>query len=161
MMRLNNKGQSLVLFILLIPIILGIMALVFDLGNALTKKNEIDNVIEMVLENELKNTYVEDTDNDKIEEDVSEEDTNLNDTIIEDTSLTSIDNSTRIETIEVLLTYNLKNIETNVEIDDDIIVIKAKTYVDGIFSNILSIKGFRVESEYRGYLVSKNIEKIK
>ena len=55
---LNNKGQSLVLFILIIPILLGIMALVIDVGNALNRKNEIENTIEYVinygLEKEIK-----------------------------------------------------------------------------------------------------------
>ena len=57
---LNNRGQSLVLFILIIPILLGIMALVIDVGNALIKKNEIENAIEFVidygLENEMNET---------------------------------------------------------------------------------------------------------
>lgn len=50
MKRLDNKGQSLVMFILLIPIMLGIMALVIDCGNVMVRKNEIGNVIEMVLD---------------------------------------------------------------------------------------------------------------
>ena len=170
MKRLNNKGQSLVLFILLLPLILGIMALVFDLGNALTKKNEIDNVIEMVLESDLKMTYREDTgvveditnkDNVLEDDDILDENIVIDDRNIEDISLTSIDNNTRKETIEVLLAYNLENIEINVDVNEDTIVIEAMTYVEGIFSNILSIKGFRVESEYKGYLDSKEIEKIK
>lgn len=137
MMRLNNKGQSLVLFILLIPIILGIMALVFDLGNALVKKNEIDNVIEMVLESDLKNT-------DKDGE-----------------SLNSVGSDIRKEAIEVLLAYNLNDVDTIVVIDGDVVTITGETYVEGIFSNILSIKGFKVISEYKGYLESTDIEKIK
>ena len=34
MIRLNNRGQSLVMFILIIPIFLLIMTLVYDVGNA-------------------------------------------------------------------------------------------------------------------------------
>ena len=34
-MRLNNKGQSLVLFIVIIPIIIGIMVMVIDIGNVI------------------------------------------------------------------------------------------------------------------------------
>ena len=44
---MNRKGQSLVLFVLLFPILLGIMALVIDVGNALVLKNHTDQVIEM------------------------------------------------------------------------------------------------------------------
>lgn len=49
-MTLNRKGQSLVLFILLLPILIGIMALVIDIGRVIIEKNKIDNTIEMVLE---------------------------------------------------------------------------------------------------------------
>ena len=47
---LNRKGQSLVLFVLLIPILLGIMGIVIDVGNALVLKGRMDNVILMVVE---------------------------------------------------------------------------------------------------------------
>ena len=56
---MNNKGQSLVLFILIIPILLGIVVLVIDCGNALVTKNKINNVIEMVLEDGLEDGYSE------------------------------------------------------------------------------------------------------
>ena len=47
---LNRKGQSLVLFILLLPIMLGIMVLVIDCGNAFVLKSHIDHSLELVLE---------------------------------------------------------------------------------------------------------------
>ncbi len=50
---LNHKGQSLVLFILIIPILLGMMALVYDVGQLFVAKNNLSNVIEMVLNCEL------------------------------------------------------------------------------------------------------------
>ena len=56
---MNNKGQSLVLFILTIPILLGILVLVVDVGNALHQKNKINNIIEMVIEYGLENNYEE------------------------------------------------------------------------------------------------------
>ena len=49
-MKMDNRGQSLVLFILLLPIMVGIMALVIDVGNALVLKNHTDNVVEMVMD---------------------------------------------------------------------------------------------------------------
>ena len=137
MKNLNNKGQSLVLFVLFVPLLLGIMALVVDLGNALVKKSEIDSVVEIVLESELKNTY------------------------IDDSTLNNIDNNTRISNIEVLLDYNLELGDYSVLVNDDVIVIKVNTYVEGIFSRILNIRGFKVISEYKGYLESTYIEKIK
>lgn len=47
---MNNKGQSLVLFILIIPILLGITALVIDVGETIATKNNINNKIEMIIE---------------------------------------------------------------------------------------------------------------
>ena len=47
---MNNKGQSLVLFCLVIPIIVGVIVLVVDAGNALIKKNSLDNITEVVLD---------------------------------------------------------------------------------------------------------------
>mgnify|MGYP007102082128 CR=1 FL=1 len=48
MMNLNNKGQSLVLFILLIPIIVLVMILVIDIGNLYCEKKELDSISYLV-----------------------------------------------------------------------------------------------------------------
>ena len=136
MIRLNNKGQSLVLFILIIPIILGIMVLVIDLGNALTKKNEIDKSIEFVLEYYLSDNNWE-------------------------TIYQKNNNSIGVNALEVLLEYNLKDIEPIINTSDELIIIKVETDVEGIFSKILNIKGFKIESEYNGYLESMSYEKVK
>ena len=50
MFNLNNKGQSLVLFILLIPILLGIMVLVIDIGNAMYYRKDLDNINKLVID---------------------------------------------------------------------------------------------------------------
>ena len=61
---LNRRGQSLVVFILMLPIILGIVILVVDVGGAMVMKNHMDNVNEMVMELSL--------DKDMKEEDILE-----------------------------------------------------------------------------------------
>ena len=38
MLILNNKGQSLVLFVVIMPIILLMFVLVYDIGNAIMKR---------------------------------------------------------------------------------------------------------------------------
>ncbi len=38
MLTLNNKGQSLVLFVVIMPIILLMFVLVYDIGNAMYEK---------------------------------------------------------------------------------------------------------------------------
>ena len=50
MKNLNNHGQSLVMFILMIPILVGVMILVIDIGNTIVYKSHTDGVIEMVLD---------------------------------------------------------------------------------------------------------------
>ena len=41
---MNNKGQSLVLFIVLIPVLLIILFTVYDIGNIVLLKEKIDNI---------------------------------------------------------------------------------------------------------------------
>ena len=53
MLILNNKGQSLVLFVVIMPIIL--LMLVYDIGNAMYEKNKLSNVSYMVIDYALDN----------------------------------------------------------------------------------------------------------
>ena len=55
MMKLNNKGQSLVLFIVIIPIILLVFVLVYDIGTAIYEKNRLSNTSYMVIDYALDN----------------------------------------------------------------------------------------------------------
>lgn len=50
MIKLNNKGQSLVMFVLILPIILLMFALVYDIGNAILHKQELDNINYLTVE---------------------------------------------------------------------------------------------------------------
>lgn len=51
----NNKGQSLVLFVLLIPIILLIIFMVIDIGRSYTFKSSLDNINKIAIEYGVKN----------------------------------------------------------------------------------------------------------
>lgn len=55
MFNLNNKGQSLVMFVLIIPIFLLIIAMVYDIGNAFYEKEALNNINQMVLDYGLDN----------------------------------------------------------------------------------------------------------
>ena len=55
MINLNNKGQSLVMFILIIPILLLMFIIVIDVGNALSIKQELDNVNFLTIDYSLDN----------------------------------------------------------------------------------------------------------
>lgn len=50
MIKLNNKGQSLVLFILILPILLLVSILVFEIGNVYTSKSELDDINYLVID---------------------------------------------------------------------------------------------------------------
>lgn len=74
MLRINNKGQSLVMFVLIIPIFLLILTLVYDVGNAIYEKDRLSNTnyltieyglnnIDTVTENDLKNLIEQNTSN--------------------------------------------------------------------------------------------------
>lgn len=58
MFYLNNKGQSLVLFVVLMPIFIFIMTLVFDIGNALFEKNRLSNTSYMAISYGLDNIEI-------------------------------------------------------------------------------------------------------
>ena len=61
---MNNKGQTLVMFIVIIPILISIMVLVIDLGSAFTKKQELNNVNKLVIEYGLDNLDQENLESD-------------------------------------------------------------------------------------------------
>lgn len=50
MIKLNNKGQSLVMFIMILPILLLLFIIVGDIGNVMVNKQEMDNVNYLVIE---------------------------------------------------------------------------------------------------------------
>lgn len=52
---MDNKGQSLVLFVIIIPILLGVLAFVIDLGLINLEKDKLDNINIMVIEYGLEN----------------------------------------------------------------------------------------------------------
>lgn len=55
MFKLNNKGQSLVMFIIIIPIFCLILTLVYDVGSAIYEKNRLSNTSYMVIDHGLDN----------------------------------------------------------------------------------------------------------
>lgn len=54
-MRLNNRGQSLVAFILIIPIILLVLVFVYDISGALYEKNRLSNTNYLAIDYALDN----------------------------------------------------------------------------------------------------------
>ncbi len=57
---MNNKGQALVMFVLLIPILVLLIGIVFDIGNYLVQKNNYTNEIKDTIRYSLKKDLNED-----------------------------------------------------------------------------------------------------
>lgn len=55
MFKINNKGQSLVMFIVIMPIFLLLITLVYDVGSAIYEKNSLSNTSYMVIDYGLDN----------------------------------------------------------------------------------------------------------
>lgn len=62
-MNLNNKGQSLVMFILLMPVMILILVLVVDVGNMVSTKLELNSINKIVIASgleDMENSLLED-----------------------------------------------------------------------------------------------------
>ena len=92
---LNNKGQSLILFIVILPILLLILVLVIDVGRIIVLKQELDNINKIVLDYGLDNLDMD----------------NLNDKIIELVKL----NNNEIDDININLELDKLYIELNMD----------------------------------------------
>lgn len=97
MLNLNNKGQTLVMFIILFPILLFVLTLVYDVGNAIYEKDRLSNTNYMVVEYAICNSLVS--------EDELVELINKNDDDISDITIMMIDNS-----VTIALTKDIKGI---------------------------------------------------
>ena len=135
---LNNRGQSLILFVIVLPVLLLILVLVIDIGRVVSLKQELNNISEIVLDYGI--DYLNNDMDDNID------------------SISSIENKL-IEIIEL----NKDDIdEIDVRIDNNKINILLSDSVDGIFSSILDIDMFDIKSSYVGYMDNdkKRIERV-
>ena len=98
MIRLNNKGQSLVMFIIFMPVLLLMLTLVYDIGNGLYEKEKISNVNYMTVSYGLDNI-------DKVEEQ------DLIDIIMKNTNnLDSVSVNIENDTIDIKIDKDIKGI---------------------------------------------------
>jgi len=97
MNRLNNHGQTLVMFAILIPVILMLMALVIDVAYLSSKKSELESTTKSI----IKNLY----DN--------KDDANINEMVIELYKKNDID----IKNLEVNIENNNFKIKNEYKID--------------------------------------------
>lgn len=130
---LNNKGQSLILFVIVLPILLFILILVIDIGKIIVLKQELNNINEIVLDYGLDKLYSNDEEiyNFVLEDDLRD--------------LVDLNN----ESIDVV----------SIEIDNNKIYINLEESVNGVFSSFMNISIFNVKSYYVGY-IENNKKKI-
>lgn len=125
MMKLNNKGQTLVMFIVIIPILISIMVLVIDLGSAFAKKQELNNVNKLVIEYGLDNL-----DQENLESDL--------------TSYITM-NAKDLSNVKVTVENNTINVTTKAYIDG---IISKALNIDG-FEIVSTYQGYLSASEKR------------
>ena len=101
---MNNKGQTLVLFVLILPIIIFIMLLVIDVSNMFITKQELNNINKIVLNYGLDIIEEENIDS-KLEE-------LINKNVLNNEHTIKIENGT----IEIDLKKNIQGIVTKKKI---------------------------------------------
>ena len=122
---MNNKGQSLVIFVLFLPIIFLLIAIIYDLGSFEINKQKNINEVKSIITYGLKNI-----DDDNLNQKLN---TLLNKNIGTKASL-SIDNNT----IKINLNYKEKSIFPSIIKDSYQVNLTYKGYLDN--ENIIIIK---------------------
>lgn len=110
MLKLNNKGQSLVLFIVLLPILLLVIVLVVDVGIIMTSKQDLNNINYMMVDYGLSNLGKE-----SLEEEIRKY-IILNDSEIDNMNIRVVDNEVYInmkktEKSLIAHVFNIKDFE--------------------------------------------------
>lgn len=124
---MNNKGQTLVLFVLLLPVIILLLCLTIDLGKLLIEKRKIENVIKDAIKYELN--------------------INENDTEILKNRLTN-------NIIKNVKNVKIKNIDIT---NNNVITISIYKQSEGIFTKIFKNDLFDINLTYKGYMDNSNI----
>lgn len=162
---LNNKGQSLILFVIVLPILLVILVLVIDIGRVISLKQELDNVNKIVLDYGLDNLNNTNVNGDNYNDQDNQLDNSIDDEIVNnDEDVNIINNISDIEDELIeLVKLNKNDIDlVDVRIENNKIYIELNEKVDGIFSSLIDISVFDVKSYYVGYMNndSKRIERV-
>ena len=170
---LNNKGQSLILFIIVLPILLFVLILVIDIGKVIVLNQELNNISEIVLDygldklidennnlnNNIDNDFKNVMDNDS---DIQLQDDNIkDDNKIDNNGMNSNSYSLLKEDIVKLIDLNKNDIDiVDVKIENNQINIYLEDNLEGVLSGLVNIDLFNIKSYYVGYIDSDNSKKI-
>ena len=148
---MNKKGQVLVIFVLILPLIMIFLGLVIDIGNSLVMAQKYENtVVDIVVYNFQKN------ETEIVDDNLNEEDSeNLDD-------YEEQDEPVQKEVDLSLIERNIKNSidnyeEINVKVEDDILVVNIKSLYKGIFSKIFNIGLNTINIEVKYDIKNKKI----
>lgn len=162
---LNNKGQSLILFIIVLPILLFILILVIDVGKVIVLNQELNNISEIVLDYGLDKFIDGNINNNNKDNNIDS--ANLGNNILLEDSITNdidinIDNYSLLEEdIVKLIDLNKNGIElVDVRIENNKIYIKLEDNVESVLSGLVNIDIFKIKSYYVGYIDSNNKKRI-
>lgn len=117
MTQLNNKGQVLVFFVIILPIILLLLIAIIEISNIYLEKNKTKNTIYEIIETNLKNNNenTKETINKLIEQNIK----NIQDKTIfisEDEIRINITQETKIIGRKINIKYKYKGIKENEKI---------------------------------------------
>ena len=117
MTQLNNKGQVLVFFVIILPIILLLLIAIIEISNIYLEKNKTKNTIYEIIETNLKNNNenTKETINKLIEQNIK----NIQDKTIfisEDEIRINITQETKIIGRKINIKYKYKGIKKNEKI---------------------------------------------
>jgi len=141
MTKLNNKGQSLVMFILIIPILLLMFVIVFDIGNAFVSKQELDNINNLAIDYGLEH-ITEDNLETKLIEMI-----NTNNDTLKEISVLVEDNK-----IKVTIKKNINGILAKgfkiLEIESKYEALLESDFLDGLHLNIMYKRDYDKNTDY-------------
>lgn len=143
---LNNKGQSLILFVIILPILIFILVFVIDIGKVLVLKQELSNISEIVLDYGLDKLNINDSDD-------------VNVILFDNIDIVNLEN----ELIEIIKLNNKEIDLIDVRISNNMIYVVLEEKEEGIFSSIVDISIFNVKTSYVGYMDDnkKKIERVR
>ena len=126
---INNKGQTLALFVIILPILLLLLVLIIDVGKVIVLKLELNNISKIVL----------------------------------DYGLDNMENEFLSDELINLVKLNKDDIhEIDIKVVDDRIYVGLETSLEGLFSKLVNVNLFDVETNYVGYIDNdeKRIERL-
>ena len=134
---MNKKGQVLVVFILILPLILMFLGLIIDIGNSLVIRKKSENILKNVVIYTYRNTESEelkeiDAESDELVDDLSN---------TEDLEITTdIPKPIDLKLLEKNIKKNLGTYEDlKINLDNDILEINVKLQYKSIFGSLFNI----------------------